>query len=242
MDYFKEAQELVNYSELSLTKIKKEYDNCLSEKELKSSLLIEIKNFMENLRSALDYTAHGLFDKYGNKSISNPKIYFPYAWDGLDLVGFRNKNIIEQKIPGLTSKRGDIAAKIETYQYFYSIENHWLPKFMELNNENKHQKLSPQTRNESKELEISSNGASMIIGNGASITIGNGASIQFGNTIIPGGQTFNADHPPVTFGTGKKTVITWVSFLFVSNNELVIPLLENSFVGISKIVKELSEM
>ncbi len=33
-------------------------------------LLIEIKNFMENLRSALDYSAHGLFDKYGDKKKS----------------------------------------------------------------------------------------------------------------------------------------------------------------------------
>ena len=113
---------------------------------------------------------------------------------------------------------------------------------MELNNENKHQSLSPQTKDETKQLEISSNGASMILGNNASISVGKGASISFGGTIIPGNQTFSAENPPVTFGQGKKTVITWVSFLFTSNNELVIPLIEKSVIGVSKIVTELTEM
>ncbi len=242
MNYFIEAKELVDYSKKNLISIKAEYDNSLKDKEVKKSLLIEIKNFMENLRSALDYTAHGLFHKYGDTTVSNPNIYFPYAWSSLDINGFRTKNIINRKIPGLVLNRSDIVAKLETYQHFHNPDNDWLPKFMELNNENKHQKLNPQTKSETKQLNISSKGASMILGNNASITIGKGASIRFGKTVIPGSQTFSANNPPITFGKGEKKVVTWVSFIFVSNNELVIPLLEKTVTGVSKIITELSNI
>ena len=51
----------------------------LNEKEIKKSLLIEIKNLMENVRSSLDYCANGLFYKYGYSKKDNVDIYFPYA-------------------------------------------------------------------------------------------------------------------------------------------------------------------
>jgi hypothetical protein len=64
MGKFDDATDLIDHCKKTLEKIRKEYDDSLHEKSLKASLLIEIKNFMENLRSALDFTAHGLFEKY----------------------------------------------------------------------------------------------------------------------------------------------------------------------------------
>ena len=74
----------------------------------------------------------------------------------------------------MTTNRPEIAVKIESYQHFSNDENSWLPKFMELNNENKHQRLTPQTRKEVKQLNIKSGGG------GASISLGGGASISLG--------------------------------------------------------------
>jgi len=234
MGYKEDAIELINESKNILTEIKVAYEQSLHDQEIKPKLLIKIKNFMENLRSALDFTAHHLFDNYGTISCSsNPNIYFPYAWNDLDLNGFRTKNIIQNKIPGLIANRPDIVADIESYQHFSSAENSWLPKFMELNNENKHQRLTPQTRKEVKQLNIKSGN-----GGGASISLGRGASIQMGDTFIPGGQTFDANNPPVTIG-GNKEVITWVSFEFTDLNEPAYPLLKRALNGCEEIVIEL---
>ena len=241
MDNFANAKELVEFAKESFEQIKKTYQESLQEKIIKPKLLIEIKNFMENLRSALDYTACGLCDKYGDKS-KNQSIYFPYAWKGLSEIDFKTKNIIDKKIPGIKSKRPDIVAQIESYQYFADPHTKWLPIFMDLNNKNKHQNLTPQKRKESKQLNISSGGVSISMGEGCSIQLGSGAMIQMGGAIISGGQRIDVNNPATVLGNAQQEIITWVSFYFKSNGEPVLPLLENSLHGIEKIVNELSLM
>jgi hypothetical protein len=109
---------------------------------------------------------------------------------------------------------------------------------MELTNENKHQRLTPQVRKETKELRISGEGASMSLGEGTSISIGQGAFISIGGSIIPGGQSFDVNRPPQVKG-GKAEVITWVSFHFETNDQPVIPFLENVLDGVRNIVTDL---
>ncbi len=242
MNYFDNATELVNHSKQTLEKIKSAYNDSLHDKTIKASLLIEIKNFMENLRSALDYSAHGLYDKYGDKTKKADKIYFPYAWTGLDKANFTAKKIIDQKIPGLTNNRADIATKIETYQHFASQDNSWLPKFMDLNNENKHQQLTPQTRKEVKQLNITSGQVGIKLSEGASIKLSGGAFIKMGNAIITGNQHISPDNPANIIGDAKQEIITWVSFHFTDNNEPVVPLLTQALNGTEKIVTELSKL
>lgn len=240
MSYFDDSAELIAHCKQTFIKIKRCYNDSLQDKTIKISLLIEIKNFMENLRSALDYSAHGLYDKYGDKSKNAKKIYFPYAWNELDEKSFKTQKIVEQKIPGLSKFRPDIVAKIESYQHFTSANNAWLPIFMDLNNKNKHQQLTPQTKKETKQLIIKSSGGSISMGEGTSINMSPGTILTIGNSIIPGGQQFDANNPPTVFGDASKEIIIWVSFHFSTNNEPVIPLLEKSLVGIEKITNELS--
>jgi hypothetical protein len=240
MAHFDDAKELVHHATDTLHRIEKAYSESLGERTIKPKLLIEIKNFMENLRSALDFSAHGLFKKYGVSAKSSPKIYFPYVTLSENKTDFLKK--VDSCIPGMSANRPDIVAKLESYQHFSNPANKWLPIFMELNNENKHQKLTPQERKETKELRISSGGVSMSVGDGASISIGQGASIQMGDLIIPGGQSFDARKPAKIIGAGKQEVITWVSFNFSSNNVPVVPMLKDSLSGISAIVNELANL
>jgi len=240
MSYFDDASHLVEYAREHFTEIEKVYNASLSEKEIKPKLLIEIKNFMENLRSALDFTAHGLFQRYGSSTASNPKIYFPYASLSQSKEEFQKSRRVDACIPGLSTSRPDIVAKIESYQHFAAPNNGWLPIFMDLNNENKHQQLTPQIRKEAKELRISSGGAIMSMGSGASISIGPGASLQIGDMVIPGGQSFDVNRPPVTIGPGRKEIITWVSFHFSTNDEPVLPLLKQALEGVDRIIRGLS--
>lgn len=238
-EYFDDAISLVEYCEKSFERIKISYKESLSTKTIKRELLIEIKNFVENLRSALDYSAHGIYESYGDHKRTNPEIYFPYAWKTINAFEFSNKNLIEKKLPGVQANRPDIADKIILYQHFSSDENIWLPKFMELTNKNKHQKLTPQTNTEQKEM-ISTfpNGKKIVFKNGAGI---NADSFHFGDQIFEGRQTYNADNPLPIIGVMHEIKI-WSSFNFSYNNEPVLPLLEKSFIEVKKIVLELSVM
>jgi len=242
MTYYDDAKKLVRYAKNKFDEIRASYDRSLHKQTIESELLIEIKNLMENLRSALDFTARGLFDKYGISPKSNIKIYFPYATEGQSKSDFQKQNRIEKCIPGLTASRPDIVAEIESYQYFSDPSNRWLPRFMDLNNKNKHQQLTPQIRKETKQLKITSGGTSISLGQGASISMGPGSQIRMGKMIIPGGQKFDVNNPPATLGDGIKEVITWVSFHFSSNDQPVIPFLKQCINGVENIVEKLSKL
>lgn len=54
--YFSDATELVNHAKQAIPKLKQAYEESLNEQTIKPVLLIEIKNLMENLRSALDFS------------------------------------------------------------------------------------------------------------------------------------------------------------------------------------------
>jgi hypothetical protein len=240
MSAFQDAKDLVKYAEKELPKIREEYDGSLQAMTVNRTLLIDIKNFFENLRSGLDFAAHGVFDRYGSSGKTKPKIYFPYATAGQTRVVFEKSGRIEVCIPGLTASRPDIVLTLLELQHFGPQGHKWLPFFMELTNENKHQRLTPQVRRESKELRISGVGASMSLGQGASISVGSGASISIGGAVIRGGQAFDVNRPPVVEG-GRVDVITWISFHF-DNGEPVIPLLEAALKGVRQIVNELESI
>jgi hypothetical protein len=239
MSAFDDAKSLVAHAQGELPKIKRAYDESLTSKTISPALLVEIKNFLENLRSALDFVAHGLFDRHCAKSGNKPKIYFPYATAKQSRQEFEKSGRIESCIPGISAARPDIVSLILGVQHFARGDFAWLPTFMELNNENKHQRLVPQVRKETKELRISGGGAAISLGQGASISLGQGASISVGGATIRGGQTFDANNPPRVQG-GRVDVITWVSFHFETNDAPVLPLLEKALTGVGKIVSELN--
>jgi hypothetical protein len=239
MGAFEDAAELVKHADEELPKIRKAYEASLHAKTISQTLLIEIKNFCENLRSALDFVASGVFGRYGLSPRAKSKTYFPYATASQTRTVFEQSGRIEACIPGITASRPDIVNLLLEMQHFGSYRSTWLPVFMELTNENKHQRLTPQVRKEKGELRISAGGASMSLGQGASISVGSGASISIGDAVIQGGQTFDVNRPPQVQG-GRVERIIWVSFHFENNDQPVIPLLESAFDGVRRIVQDLS--
>lgn len=238
MSAFDDAKSLIQHAEEELPKIRQAYQESLSAKTIGALLLVEIKNVCENLRSSLDFAAHGLFEKHCVASPKKPKIYFPYATIKQSRAEFDKDGRIDACIPGLSAARPDVVNLLLEMQHFGSKGYKWLPSFMSLTNENKHQRLVPQVRKESKELRISGGGASISLGQGASISIGTGASISIGGAVVRGRQTFDANNPPQVQG-GRVEVITWVSFHFETNGEPVIPFLETSLNGVREIVRDL---
>lgn len=241
MSRFDDAKALIAHAEKELKNIEEGYSKSLSEKTLKEALLISIKNFMENLRSALDYSAHALFDKFSSTSSAKRKIYFPYALETQSLEDFKKAQLNESKFPGINA-HPHVVAELVAVQHFSNAQYSWIPKFMELCNENKHQQLTPQERKEAKQLTISSGTASISLGEGASISLGGNASIQIGRMTIKGNQTIDANNPPQVTGNGSVNVTTWVSFAFSLNKEPVLPLLKSALRGTREIVERLSQL
>lgn len=239
MGAFEDANDLIRHAESDLAKIRQAYEASLLAKAVSGTLRVVIKNLVENLRSALDFAARGLFDRYGSSSKGSPKIYFPYATVAQDRSTFKRSGRIDACIPGLSASRPDIVQALLEMQHFGSRGYTWLPVFMDLANENKHERLTPQVRRESKELRISGGGASIGLGEGASISLDPGASISIGGAVIRGRQRFGVGNPPRVEG-GKVETITWVSFHFESTGQPVLPLLDSALKGTGQIVADLS--
>lgn len=217
MSQFDDARTLVAHSQAKAETLSTLHKQCLAEKSVKHEFLIEVKNFMENLRSVLDYCARGLFATYGHSNKTNQKIYFPYARPSDDKIKFRNE-IVERSIPGLLASRPDIVDMLETYQYFGNTGN-WLPLFMRITNENKHEQLTPQVEKQYTVVKISG--------------------------TIPAGETLKIDLTNIPLGGGPDKPFhaiagTWTGLEFTSTGVLVMPQLEHALQNVIRIVDELS--
>ena len=214
MEYFVQAQQLLDNSRQRLQTLKGAYEASVRDQCVKPDLLIEVKNFLENLRSALDYSAHGLVERYGIPPTKVRQIQFPYALESDDLTKFRQK--VDRCLPGVSAARPDILARIELAQHFYGPGSNWLLGFMQLTNENKHQSLTPQKLGRCTEIRFS-----IEVSANSSITI---------------------PWPPHPSGPGHTEVSTFDSLVFSSNGISVPTYLEMKLELIQKLVDDLSKM
>ena len=219
MTQFDDARELLRHCEDKLVELDKQHEECVSNQAIKPEFRIAVKNFTENLRSALDYCALALFARYGKKTKSTPRIYFPYAKHGEDRTTFREVTV-EKCIPGLLTSRPDIVDRLETYQYFGNTGN-WLPLLAEITNENKHKQLTPHVQREHKGVIITG-------------TIPPGGSIEIDLKNIPLGG--GPDRP------FTAVPIKWNGLEFASTGVLVMPLLAQAVRIGRLIVNELSSL
>ena len=100
----------------SFGSIEQQYKEALSEKKIPTALSIDVKNFMENLRSALDYMAHDIYeivikperDKTGDRAIES---HFPYGKTENDF-----KARLGSELPYLQGLNPNIFTLIESVQ------------------------------------------------------------------------------------------------------------------------------
>lgn len=231
---------LLEHADNDLKQIERAYTQALKEKEIPPSLQIDVKNLMENLRSALDYIAHDVYeivikparDKSGNKEIE--RIYFPY---GKTQTDFNSR--LGSCLPELNSLDTTIYSAIESIQPHVSGDS-WLYDFCTILNQKKHDTLTPQKREEKRGLNIQFPG-------GAGIYMGPGSSIK-GSGIIQSGQAriiLNNDvvcgDSPARNVTGgvTQTVVQWISFKFSDTDIVVLPFLINALANVKKLAKNL---
>lgn len=213
---------LLEVSDEQLQKIEAEYNKSLNSKAISPKLPAYIKNYLENLRSPLDYLAKEICEKILSKTRGD-KTYFPISCENSKAFAAH----ISKYLPGLDVVNKQLYIVLEEIQTYSHSGCQALPKLSKLVNENKHNQLSPQTRTERKGLIIDFPGGSKIsMGPGSSIS-GGGIISSGGGWISPGGGTISGDSPARAGGGGvTQTVTRWVSFTFDKTGDNVISLLK----------------
>lgn len=120
--------------------VRQEYARGVAARSLPRFLPIQVKNLCENLRSALDYLAHEIWDAYGDTSASKPKIYFPIRRTPPEFA-----SVVAALYPRLANGNSELYRLLECIQPYPGSKDEWLGEFNKLNNDNKHLDLAPQT-------------------------------------------------------------------------------------------------
>jgi hypothetical protein len=206
-------------------KIESLYTSSLQKKEIDSSLKIDVKNYLENARSALDYCAHDVAEVLG---ISATKIYFPIVEGTVDINSF--KGFIGRNLPGLESKNKKMFDYLESIQPYHENFS-WLADFAEVNIDTKHSQLTPQTKTETERI------TSTHIGGGS--VSWNPSGVQFGSGVFINGAQVNP-HTQMPVSTPETTVTKeiWVDFRF-NDKVSALPLLKKIHDEIPKIVNDI---
>lgn len=208
-------------AESTLPKIEKEYLKCLKEEKIPDSLLVDIKDYLSNLRSALDYVWH----KIPNVSNGN----FPIANSPADFTGKTGK--IDAQY----------SAVLEKYQDYNS--NSWIRCFNLLRNKNTHVTLVPQKRVESQRV-ISTHAG------GGSVSWDPG-SVRFGSGVFINGAPLNpSTQMPVSTPDTIVQKEIWVDFVFDGSSissdfpqgVSVLPFLKKSMQSVLNIIVDLEKV
>jgi hypothetical protein len=226
---------LIQESTGQYDEIKGSYEKSLRDKSL--DIRIKVKNLIENLRSVLDYTAHDIYEvvcKSHRQKLNKPhprNIYFPYGRNESD---FRSS--ITKSLPDLKGLSGSVYSLIRNVQPFVS-GNLWLCDLCDVNNENKHDRLTPQTREEIETYAVEGpQGSVSIISNNPNIRV---TSRQDAVKIFGVQAQFTPEGIKTAPSNLKHRRTVWVSFVFEGTSINVLNLLKNAVPGVQDLVKSI---
>ena len=218
---------LIQRSEHDFAAVRSAYVESLQALSISSELRIDIKNLFGNLRSALDYLAKDIHEKYCPNANPNARFYFPILPSAPQFQGQMNN-----WFPRLNVGCADLWKYLESIQP-YNPGAEWLGKFNRVNNENKHESLVEQTRIETQRVNVSFGGGSVSWDSGA---------VQFGPGVYIGGVPVDTrTQMPTPHPSQKVDKVTWVDFRFDGIDESAITLMEQSLLGIKTIVTSVDQ-
>jgi hypothetical protein len=168
-----------------LPQIEVEYLKCLKEEKIPDSLLVDIKDYLGNLRSALDYIWYKI------PGVSDG--YFPVA---NSLADFSAKTI------KIDPQYSTILQKYQDYN-----PNGWIRCFNLFRNKNTHVTLIPQKRIETQRIVSTHAGGGSVSWDPGRVKFGSGVSIN-GASVNPFTQ-MPISTPETTI---RKEI--WIDFVF----------------------------
>ena len=216
---------LIKKARETLVDLKQAYEKSLHEKTVREDLCVDIKNIFENLRSCLDYLAHEIFEKHCGGLTKPARLYFPIRSSLTDF-----SQVMARDFPTVETTCKPVFGYLESIQPYHAP---WLGQFNKLNNENKHQNLSEQTRTETRTVSVTRPGSGGGVSWGPGVTFGGGVSVM-GVPIDPRTQL------PVPNNQVQTTVTTWIDFRFTEIDSSALPFVEVSINNVEAAFKELS--
>jgi hypothetical protein len=145
MQTISDARLLLQDAEKLYREIEVIHNTYCHQESIPPNIKLKIKQFLENIDSALGYEAFNIFSKYctvppDKLEQHESKLYFPVRNSKKSYDQF-----IERWYPGLKEANPTIVAKIEKYQPFPNQPT-WLSRLKHLVNKNKHRNLTKQTK------------------------------------------------------------------------------------------------
>lgn len=249
-----EIDALLAQADRGLAEVEALYKKSLAAQRLDAALLIQIKNLLENLRSAFDYAAREIFDRFCASAAAGKDmaVYFPILRATATAKDFAA--MMNGRLPGLDKSSLVLYALLEKYQVYASKANEWLVQFNELCQENKHEQFSAQTRTEERQTRITTAegsvawnegvtfgpGAEIRFGPGGALTFGPGGSVGFGpsGVSIAGRRVDPRTQMPRVRPGDKLERVTVVDYFFTAIGTSVMPFLKKCVTGVRQIVAE----
>ena len=193
-------------------------------KNLSQEVLLKVKHL-------LDQSIYKFFENHYLISLSDTdkksaKVYFPIVSKNDDLKSVFGR----AKMGNIETSHQDFYKFIDSVQP-YNQDYLWLKHLANYASE-KHIRLTPQTKTETKRVTVSRGGGSVSWGPG--VTFGGGVSVM-GVPIDPATQM------PVPNNIAETKVENWVSFLFEGSDVNVLWLCKKSFEDGEKIIKKILE-
>ena len=199
------------------------YNKALEGKVI-PDLEIELKQYLENIRSILDYTAHDIEHHY---LLGRDIVHFPIVGKSSDLKSF--EGAVGRNLPSLKEKSAILYKYLESIQPYHD-NYRWLGDLSDVTNIKKHTNLIPQKRMEDSFVTVSSGNGSVSWGSG--VTFGSGVSIM-GVPIDPYTQM------PVHNNSINVKKEIWVDFVFEGSEISILGLLRSTKERIPIIVKDI---
>lgn len=144
----KQIDTLLNSSRKRIAVIEKIIIKSVRNNRFYDELDIEFKNFLDELKSALDYCANDTSDKYARGIIQ--KVYFPIKSDTKTLNSGRDIRLWETVM--VTNK--PLYDYLENIQQNIDKDFSWLKEFNNLVIENKHKNFTIKWLNSSKRIKF----------------------------------------------------------------------------------------
>lgn len=209
----------------SLVVIEDKYKKCLDGQNIPESLLVKIKEYLGNIRSALDYSWNKIPGvKGGNFPIVNSK------------KKFSNLAI------GIAPIYVDVLEKWQPYN-----NQDWIQWMTTLNNKNKHVTLVPQICIKTNQFFVKKKGSKKTIATFRGCTFGgNGKHISIGGVPMP--INLKTQMPENVPGLDIERII-WIDFCFdtsmfssLPKNISALPFLKLCFKNIQNVIDDIEKV
>lgn len=221
----------INRAEELLRDLEQSLDNDLEKQNISDKTLNLTQEVLLKMRHLLDQAMHKFFEKHylpklSEKEAETAIVYFPIVSKKNDI-----KSVLGRaKMADLEMDHPDFYKFIESVQP-YNKSYEWLKTLSKFANE-KHIRLTPQTKKEAKRVTVTRGKGSVSWGPG--VTFGRGVSVM-GISIDPATQM------PIPNKGVETKVEKWVSFLFEDGDVNVLWLCKKSVEDGQRIVKKLLE-